>query len=48
MQQAQEFAPHFDALGLAELPKSHSYELLKPTRTSAFRPRTFLRVLVAP
>ena len=48
MQQAQEFAPHFDALGLAELPKSHRYEVLMPTRTSAFRARTFLRVFVSP
>ena len=39
-------APHFNALGLVELPKSHRYELLIPTRTPAFRPRTFLRVLM--
>ena len=44
----KKFASHFDALGLAELPQCHRSEVLMPTRTSAFRPRSFLRVLVSP
>jgi hypothetical protein len=40
-------AAHFDALGLAELPQCHRYEVLMPTRTSAFLSRTFLSVLVS-
>ena len=42
--------PRIDAFfsRVSELPQCHRSEVLMPTRTSAFRPRSFLRVLVSP